>query len=86
MNVAYKSNGHPKRENQTIVTSLGELVYLRDWEAVRMIEGIANYYGAEHTRSHRGDEPITVMAQILDQLFTVGDRIWLNGTEHIKKN
>lgn len=91
VNFAFKSNELPKRENQTISTSVGEVIYWRDWPVDSdpdVSEVIAIYYGAEHTRSHKGDEPVNVFAQIdyanLELLKTVGERIWLNGTEKIQ--
>ncbi|AND40568.1 DUF3830 family protein [Cytobacillus oceanisediminis] len=91
LNFAIKSNGLPKRENQTIFTSIGEVVYWRDWPLEtdsKVNEVIAMYYGAEHTRSNKGDELVNVFAQIdythFELLETVGERIWLNGTEKIK--
>ena len=91
LNFAIKSNGLPKRENQTIFTSIGEVVYWRDWPLEtdsKVNEVIAIYYGAEHTRSNKGDELVNVFAQIdytqFELLETVGERIWLNGTEKIK--
>jgi hypothetical protein len=91
VNFAFKSNEHPKRENQTISTSVGEVIYWRDWPIDSdpdVGEVLAIYYGAEHTRSHKGDELVNVFAQIdyenLDLLKTVGERIWLNGTERIQ--
>ncbi|MCC3646791.1 DUF3830 family protein [Cytobacillus oceanisediminis] len=91
LNFAIKSNDLPKRENQTILTSIGEVVYWRDWPLEtdsKVNEVIAIYYGAEHTRSNKGDELVNVFAQIdythFELLETVGERIWLNGTEKIK--
>ncbi|MFE4524064.1 DUF3830 family protein [Cytobacillus firmus] len=91
LNFAIKSNDLPKRENQTILTSIGEVVYWRDWPLEtdsKVNEVIAMYYGAEHTRSNKGDELVNVFAQIdythFELLETVGERIWLNGTEKIK--
>ncbi|MBB5326202.1 hypothetical protein HNQ34_003321 [Anoxybacillus tepidamans] len=91
LNFPFTSNGHPKRENQTISTSIGEVVYWRDWlmdEEPDVSEIIAIYYGAERTRSHRGDEPVNVFAKIdythFDRLKAVGERIWLNGAERIQ--
>ncbi|RSK54592.1 DUF3830 family protein [Bacillus canaveralius] len=91
VNFTFTSNGHPKRENQTISTGAGEVIYWRDWPMEKdpdVQEVLAIYYGAEHTRSHKGDEPVNVFAQIdythLELLRTVGERIWLKGTEKIQ--
>lgn len=92
VNFKFKSNQRPEKENQTIYTSIGEVVYWRDWESVTSDEDpldvLAIYYGAEHSRSYRGSEPVNIFAQIdyeyLDQLGMVGERIWRKGTEKIK--
>ncbi|MDM5196734.1 DUF3830 family protein [Fictibacillus enclensis] len=91
VNFELKTNVHPKRENQTISTSVGEVIYWRDWlneSEPDVCEVLAIYYGAEHTRSHKGDELVSVFAKIdqdhLKRLKTVGERIWLQGTETIQ--
>ncbi|WP_017728847.1 DUF3830 family protein [Halalkalibacterium ligniniphilum] len=80
----------PAKENQTIFTSAGEVVYWRDWTneyEEAPFEVLAIYYGAEHTRSWKGNEPVNVFAQIdashLERLKEVGERIWLKGTEQV---
>ncbi|SMQ81464.1 Protein of unknown function [Bacillus sp. OV166] len=90
VNFEISSTSMPKRENQTISTSVGEIVYWRDWALESepdVLEVLAIYYGAEHTRSHKGDEPVNVFAQVdftyLDLLQKVGERIWLDGTERV---
>jgi hypothetical protein len=90
VNLEFSSTSMPKRENQTISTSVGEIVYWRDWpleSELDVLEVLAIYYGAEHTRSHKGDEPVNIFAQVdftnLDLLQKVGERIWLEGTERV---
>jgi len=90
VNFEFSSTTMPKRENQTISTSIGEVIYWRDWPRESepdVLEVLAIYYGAEHTRSHKGDELVNVFAQIdyayLDLLQKVGERIWLSGTEKV---
>jgi hypothetical protein len=91
VNFEIKTTNKPKKENQTIFTSIGEVVYWREWpleSEPKVSEVLAIYYGAEHTRSHRGDEPVNVFAQIdhnfLGLLEAIGERIWLNGTERVR--
>jgi hypothetical protein len=90
VNFEFSSATKPMRENQTISTSAGEMVYWRDWlhdTDPDVLEVLAIYYGPEHTRSHKGDERVNVFAQVdfdfLDCLEKVGERIWLNGTEKV---
>jgi hypothetical protein len=90
VNFAYKENDMPRRENQTIYTSMGEVCYWRDWiweEDGEHPQAIAIYYGAELARSHRGSEPVNVFAQVeyheFERLAQIGERIWLEGKEKI---
>lgn len=79
----------PKRENQTIYTSIGEICYWREWleHSHSPNQALAFYYGAELARSHKGNEPVNVFAQVdynqLDLLKKIGERIWLEGEELI---
>ncbi|WP_269320959.1 DUF3830 family protein [Bacillus sp. UNC438CL73TsuS30] len=91
VNFEIKTTNKPKKENQTISTSIGEVIYWRDWPVdsdPEVSEVLAIYYGAEHTRSNKGDEPVNVFAQIdydcHGLLEAVGERIWLNGTEKVR--
>jgi len=90
VNFAYMEKDMPRRENQTIYTSIGEVCYWRDWsweEDGEHPQAIAIYYGAELARSHRGSEPVNVFAQVdyheFGRLAQIGERIWLEGKEKI---
>jgi hypothetical protein len=90
VNFSYEDKNHPRRENQTIYTSIGELCYWRDWNnefPERHSHVIAIYYGAEMARSNRGHEPVNVFAQVipgdLEKLACIGKRIWLKGSEKV---
>ncbi|WP_245590393.1 DUF3830 family protein [Aneurinibacillus terranovensis] len=81
----------PKEENQTIYTSIGEIVYWRGCykgSDEQPTEVLAIYYGPESSRSFRGEEKVTVIGQIdygkLNELKVVGERIWLRGTEKVR--
>lgn len=89
-NFTYNEKDLPPRENQTIYTSLGEVCYWRDWnweENGTIPQALAIYYGAELARSHKGSEPVNVIAQVdyseFDKLVQIGERIWLEGKEKI---
>lgn len=90
MNFQAKLLNKPERENHSIYTSFGDVCYWRDWRAMEKTDNhvIAIYYGAEMTRSHIGDEPVNIFGDIIrphhDLLKTIGERIWLEGTEKIK--
>lgn len=91
VNLPYHSNNFPKRENQTIYTSIGEVCYWRNWdieEIEKQPQVIAFYYGAELTRSNTGSEPVNVFAQLnynqLSLLKEIGQRIWLKGEEQVQ--
>lgn len=90
VNFVYKATPFPVRENQTIYTSKGEIVYWRDWNwegTGEPPQAIAIYYGAEEARSNKGYEPVNVFAQVeykyLHKLEKIGERIWLNGKEKV---
>ncbi|WP_134698654.1 DUF3830 family protein [Ammoniphilus sp. YIM 78166] len=91
VNFQFQSRSLPKDENQTIYTSIGELVYWRGCYKVsddQPAEVLAIYYGPEESRSFRGPEKVSVIGQIdygqLKELAAVGERIWLHGTEKIR--
>lgn len=90
VNFRAKLSDIPEREDQTIYTSHGDVVYWRDWRSAEESPNnvIAIYYGAELTRSHIGDEPVNIFGEVLQSHFellkTIGERIWLKGTEKVK--
>ena len=57
----------PPWENQTISSSVGNVVYWREWEGLYPstgAEAFGLYYGAELIRDHRGHQPVNVFAQV----------------------
>ena len=80
----------PPRENQTITSSVGNVVYWREWEGLYPstgAEALGVYYGAELIRDHRGHQPVNVFAQVdtssWDVLREVGHRVWRHGVESV---
>ncbi|NPV70032.1 MAG: DUF3830 family protein [Firmicutes bacterium] len=90
VNWAIDLGRRPPRENQTISSSVGNVVYWREWEGLYPstgAEALGLYYGAELIRDHRGHQPVNVFAQVdgafWDVLKEVGQRIWRQGAEKV---
>lgn len=87
INTEIKTGKTVSRENQTIQTKTGDVVYWREWEKVspEAAEVIAIYYGPELTRDHRGFQPVNVFATIdptqWKLIEEIGIRIWRKGGE-----
>ncbi|MBC7097567.1 DUF3830 family protein [Candidatus Bipolaricaulota bacterium] len=75
------------RENQTVHTNTGDVVYWREWEKKDPSEAISIYYGAELVRDHRGFLPVNVFARVPQgqwkAIEEVGLRVWQRGVERV---
>ncbi len=82
-----RSGAEIPRENQTVQTNTGDVIYWREWEKDNPAEAISIYYGAELVRDHRGFLPVNVFARVpQDQwkaIEEVGLRVWQRGTERV---
>ncbi|MDI6895316.1 MAG: DUF3830 family protein [Bacillota bacterium] len=90
VNWAVDFGRRPPRENQTITSSVGNVVYWREWEGLYPstgAEALGVYYGAELIRDHRGHQPVNVFAQVdtssWNLLREVGYRVWRQGAERV---
>ncbi|MCL5045904.1 MAG: DUF3830 family protein [Actinobacteria bacterium] len=90
VNWAVDLGRRPPRENQTITSSVGNVVYWREWDGLYPstgAEALAVYYGAELIRDHRGHQPVNVFAQVDTSswgiLREVGHRVWRRGAERV---
>ncbi|MGE5541542.1 MAG: DUF3830 family protein [Bacillota bacterium] len=90
VNWAVDLGRRPPSENQTISSSVGNVVYWREWEGrypSTGAEALGLYYGAELIRDHRGHQPVNVFAQVdtssWDALQEVGQRVWRQGAEKV---
>lgn len=93
VNFTLNLKGSPKRENQSIYTSIGDICYWRDWrneanDTMLTKHVVAIYYGSEHARSHIGDEPVNIFGKIdeeyIEKIKQIGENIWLTGTEIVR--
>jgi hypothetical protein len=90
INFPVKTARKPPRENEQIFVSKGDIVYWREWEGLYASTGaevIAIYYGAEHTRDCRGDQPVNIFGYVdpkdIEVLQQIGIRIWQEGGEKV---
>jgi hypothetical protein len=89
INFPLKSRETIPRENQTVQTNTGDVIYWKEWEKEEEAsEAIAIYYGPEVTRDHRGYLPVNVFARIPQaqwkDIEEIGLRIWQKGVEKVK--
>ena len=88
INFPVESEENIPRENQTVQTNTGEVIYWREWEKEGpAAQAIAIYYGAEISRDHRGYLPVNVFARIPEsqwkEIEEIGLRIWQRGVEKV---
>lgn len=83
-----KGEGQVPRENQTVQTNTGDVIYWREWEkAEDAAEAISIYYGPELVRDHRGFLPVNVFGRVSQDQWKVieevGLRVWQRGVERV---
>ncbi|MCR4404922.1 MAG: DUF3830 family protein [Candidatus Acetothermia bacterium] len=84
-----RSKVHIPRENQTVQTNTGDVIYWREWEkdGSQAAEALSIYYGAEVVRDHRGYLPVNVFARVPSTQWKiieeVGLRVWQHGIEKV---
>jgi hypothetical protein len=83
-----KSGLEIARENQTVQTNTGDVIYWREWEKGEdAAEAISIYYGPELVRDHRGFLPVNVFARVPQgqwkAIEEIGLRVWQRGTERV---
>lgn len=89
INTEIKTGGQIPRENQTMQTAPGDVVYWREWEKEGddVAETIAIYYGAELTRYHKGPQLVNVFGSVSQdqwkRIEEIGLRIWRHGGERL---
>lgn len=77
------------RENQTVQTNTGDVIYWKEWEkeGSQAAEALSIYYGAEVVRDHRGYLPVNVFARIpstqWEIIEEIGLRVWQRGVERV---
>ncbi|WP_247730746.1 DUF3830 family protein [Halovivax limisalsi] len=77
-------------EDRTAHTSVGDVVYWRDWDlpADEAPEAIAVYYGPETMRGPQGPLSVTPFGHVppahWEPLETVGERVWKEGGETLR--
>lgn len=89
VNTGVKTRKQIPRENQTMQTAPGDVVYWREWEKEGndVSESIAIYYGPELTRYHKGPQLVNVFGSISQSQWKlieeIGLRIWRHGGEEL---
>jgi hypothetical protein len=77
-------------EDRTAHTSIGDVVYWRDWDlpADKAPEAVAVYYGPETMRGPQGPLSVTTFGHVppayWETLKTVGERVWKEGGETLR--
>ncbi len=77
------------RENQTVQTNTGDVIYWKEWEKEdgEAAEAVSIYYGAEVVRDHRGYLPVNVFARVPQaqwkKIEEIGLRVWQRGIERV---
>ncbi|UCB46019.1 MAG: DUF3830 family protein [Spirochaetota bacterium] len=90
INFPVKSREVILKENHTVQTNTGDVIYWKEWEKEdqEASEAIAIYYGPEVTRDHRGYQPVNVFARITQSQWKnieeIGLRIWQEGIEKVE--
>lgn len=89
INTEIKTGKRVSRENQTMQTAPGDVVYWREWEKEGddVAEAVAIYYGPELTRYHKGPQLVNVFGSISQSQWRfieeIGLRIWRHGGEKL---
>lgn len=89
VNTEIRTRTQVPRENQTIQTAPGDVIYWREWERQDedVSEAIAVYYGPELTRYHKGPQLVNVFGRVAPEQWglieEIGLRIWRQGGERI---
>ena len=89
INTEIKTGSQVPRENQTMQTAPGDVVYWREWEKEGddVAEAVAIYYGPELTRYHKGPQLVNVFGSISQSQWKfieeIGLRIWRHGGEKL---
>ena len=89
VNAVIQTGKKVPRENQTVQTAPGDVVYWREWEKEEndVAEMIAIYYGPELTRYHKGTQLVNVFGFIPQSQWKlieqIGLRIWRRGGENL---
>lgn len=87
VNVSLEIDPAVPPEGRTAHTSVGDVVYWRDWDLAPADapEAIAVYYGPETTRGPQGQLSVTPFGRVSqahwETLETVGERVWREGGE-----
>ncbi|WP_254861567.1 DUF3830 family protein [Halovivax gelatinilyticus] len=89
VNVSVSVDSTIPPEDRTAHTSVGDVVYWRDWQlpTEEAPEAIAVYYGPETTRGPQGPLSVTPFGHVppahWEPLESVGERIWREGGERL---